>query len=226
MSVETNLSSGLEYAAGLSGRAQQRQFNLNRLMDLVLASMILLFLAPLMALVGLAVWLQDGGPVFFVQSRIGRHGVLFKCLKFRSMLVDADRRLQELLAQDPVARAEWERDHKLRDDPRITALGSFLRRSSVDEIPQLFNVLRGEMSLVGPRPIVAAEVPRYRRYINHYCSVTPGITGLWQVSGRNDVSYRRRVALDVTYARSKSLLFDLKILAATVPAVLLRKGSY
>ena len=152
--------------------------------------------------------------------------MLFKCLKFRSMLVDADRRLQELLAQDPVARAEWERDHKLRDDPRITALGSFLRRSSVDEIPQLFNVLRGEMSLVGPRPIVAAEVPRYRRYINHYCSVTPGITGLWQVSGRNDVSYRRRVALDVTYARSKSLLFDLKILAATVPAVLLRKGSY
>jgi len=226
MSVETNLSSGLEYAAGLSGRAQQRQFNLNRLMDLVLASMILLFLAPLMALVGLAVWLQDGGPVFYAQSRIGRHGVLFKCLKFRSMLVDADRRLQELLAQDPVARAEWERDHKLRDDPRITALGSFLRRSSVDEIPQLFNVLRGEMSLVGPRPIVAAEVPRYRRYINHYCSVTPGITGLWQVSGRNDVSYRRRVALDVTYARSKSLLFDLKILAATVPAVLLRKGSY
>ncbi len=227
MSVETNLSSGLDCASGLSGRvSRSNSLSPGRLMDMVLASLALVFLAPLMTLVGLAVWMQDGGPVFYAQSRIGRDGMLFKCLKFRSMLVDADQRLQQLLAQDTAAKAEWERDHKLRDDPRITALGSFLRRSSVDEIPQLFNVLRGEMSLVGPRPIVAAEVPRYRRYISHYCSVTPGITGLWQISGRNDVSYRRRVALDVTYARSKSLWLDLKILAATVPAVLLRKGSY
>ncbi len=227
MSVETNLSSGLDCASGLPGGAlRSNNLSLGRLMDVVLATLVLVFLAPLMALIGLAVWMQDGGPVFYAQSRIGRGGTRFKCLKFRSMLVDADQRLQQLLVQDPAAKDEWERDHKLRDDPRITAFGSFLRRSSVDEIPQLFNVLRGEMSLVGPRPIVAAEVPRYRRYISHYCSVTPGITGLWQISGRNDVSYRRRVALDVTYARSKSFWLDLKILAATVPAVLLRKGSY
>ena len=195
-------------------------------MDVSLAVLALIFLAPLMGIVGLAIWIQDGGPVFYAQTRIGRDGVGFKCLKFRSMLVDAELRLQHLLASDPAARAEWERDRKLRDDPRITAFGFFLRRSSVDEIPQLINVLRGEMSLVGPRPIVAAEAVRYGRYIHHYCSVPPGITGLWQVSGRNDVSYRRRVALDVTYARSKSLMLDLKILAATVPAVLLRRGSY
>jgi exopolysaccharide production protein ExoY len=193
---------------------------------MTLALIALVFLAPMMTLVALAIWLQDGGPVIYSQMRIGRGGVSFKCLKFRSMLVDAEDRLQHLLAQNPDARAEWDRDHKLRDDPRITALGSFLRRSSVDEIPQLINVLRGEMSLVGPRPIVAAEAKRYGRYIHDYCSVNPGITGLWQVSGRNDVSYRRRVALDVTYARSKSFLLDLKILAATVPAVLLRRGSY
>jgi lipopolysaccharide/colanic/teichoic acid biosynthesis glycosyltransferase len=142
------------------------------------------------------------------------------------MLVDSDARLRQLLAESPEARAEWERDHKLRNDPRITALGSFLRRSSLDELPQLFNVLTGEMSLVGPRPIVTAEVKRYGRRFGHYCSVRPGITGLWQVSGRNDVSYRRRVAIDTCYAQRQSLALDLRILVATIPSVLLRKGSY
>jgi lipopolysaccharide/colanic/teichoic acid biosynthesis glycosyltransferase len=226
MSVETNISSGLARPAGISVPALSSAPIAGRWVDLTLAVVALVFLSPLMVLVGLAVWLQDGGPVFYAQTRVGRGGVGFKCLKFRSMLVDADQRLQLLLSRDPAALAEWERDHKLRDDPRITALGSFLRRSSVDEIPQLINVIRGEMSLVGPRPIVAAEVPRYGHYIRDYCSVTPGITGLWQVSGRNDVSYRRRVALDVTYARSKSFVLDLKILLATIPAVLLRRGSY
>ena len=225
MSIETNVSSGLRRPAPLAGRGS-RDLSAGRLLDLTLAALALIFLAPLMIVVALMVWLQDGGPCFYAQTRIGRAGVGFKCLKFRSMLVDADRRLQALLARDPVAKAEWDRDHKLRNDPRITLLGSFLRRSSVDEIPQLINVLRGEMSLVGPRPIVAAEAVRYGRYMRDYCSVTPGITGLWQVSGRNDVTYRRRVALDVTYARSKSLALDLKILVATIPAVLLRKGSY
>lgn len=226
MSIETNVSSDLVRPASIRAGATVKALTPGRVLDIVLASVALVFLAPLMVAVGLAVWLQDGGPCFYAQTRIGLGGVGFKCFKFRSMLVDADQRLKTLLAEDPVARAEWDRDHKLRNDPRITALGSFLRRSSVDEIPQLFNVLRGEMSLVGPRPIVAAEAARYQHYIRDYCSVTPGITGLWQVSGRNDVSYRRRVALDVTYARSKSLLLDLKILMATVPAVLLRKGSY
>ena len=225
MSVETNVSSGLRRPTLMTG-GRRPLVSASRVLDVILAMLALIFLAPLMIVVGAMVWMQDGGPCFYAQTRIGRGGVGFKCLKFRSMLVDADQRLQALLARDPVARAEWDRDHKLRSDPRITVLGSFLRRSSVDEIPQLINVLRGEMSLVGPRPIVAAETVRYGRYMHDYCSVTPGITGLWQVSGRNDVSYRRRVALDVTYARSKSLLLDLKILLATIPAVLLRKGSY
>ncbi|QUD86037.1 sugar transferase [Phenylobacterium montanum] len=226
MSVETNISSGLGRPSGITGGEVQRGESLGRLVDISVSCFALVFLAPMMALVALAIWLQDGGPIIYAQTRIGRGGVAFKCLKFRSMLVDADQRLQLLLTQDPAARAEWDRDHKLRDDPRITGLGTFLRRSSVDEIPQLINVLRGEMSLVGPRPIVAAEAKRYGHYMRHYCSVNPGITGLWQVSGRNDVSYRRRVALDVTYARSKSFLLDLKILLATIPAVLLRRGSY
>jgi lipopolysaccharide/colanic/teichoic acid biosynthesis glycosyltransferase len=225
MTIETNVSSGLRRQAPLAGQ-RAAKISTGRVLDVTLAVVALIFLAPLMIMVGALVWLQDGGPCLYAQTRIGRGGVGFKCLKFRSMLTDADQRLHILLARDPVARTEWDRDHKLRNDPRITVLGSFLRRSSLDEIPQLINVLRGEMSLVGPRPIVAAETSRYGRYMRDYCSVTPGITGLWQVSGRNDVSYRRRVALDVTYARSKSLILDLKILLATIPAVLLRKGSY
>jgi lipopolysaccharide/colanic/teichoic acid biosynthesis glycosyltransferase len=142
------------------------------------------------------------------------------------MVVDADARLAALLECDPVARREWERERKLRDDPRITWLGAFLRKSSIDELPQLLNVLRGEMSLIGPRPIVDAEVPRYGRWFRAYCSVRPGISGLWQVSGRNDVSYRRRVALDVMYVRQRSFMLNVWIALRTVPAVLLREGSY
>lgn len=226
MSVETKISTSLHLPAARRAATAPGSGGVGRLLDIVLATLALVFLAPLLGVVAVAVWLQDGGSCIYAQSRVGRGGETFKCLKFRSMLVDADKRLAELLATDPQARAEWDRDHKLRQDPRITALGSFLRRSSVDEIPQLVNVIRGEMSLVGPRPIVAAEVRRYGHYFRDYCSVTPGITGLWQVSGRNDVSYRRRVALDVTYARNKSLMLDLKILLATIPAVLLRRGSY
>ena len=142
------------------------------------------------------------------------------------MAIDAEERLAELLARDPIARAEWARDHKLRDDPRATPLGVFLRRSSLDELPQLFNVLQGTMSLVGPRPIVDAEIARYGKRFQHYCAVKPGITGLWQVSGRNDVSYRTRVALDCIYAKSRSPGLYLWIVVVTIPAVLLRKGSY
>jgi lipopolysaccharide/colanic/teichoic acid biosynthesis glycosyltransferase len=197
-----------------------------RLLDITIAAALILALAPLLALVAMIIYVSDPGPVLFGHKRIGRGGQTFLCLKFRSMVVDAQQRLQELLASDPVARAEWERDHKLKRDPRITAIGSFLRQSSLDELPQLFNVLRGDMSLVGPRPIVFDEVPRYRRYFSDYCEVRPGITGLWQVSGRNDVSYRRRVAMDVTYVRSASLRLNLRILAMTVPSVLKSQGSY
>ena len=197
-----------------------------RMMDIILALAALLFFAPLMLVVAVCVYIMDPGPILFGHKRIGRDGQTFRCWKFRSMVVDADARLAALLASDPEARADWQRDHKLRNDPRITALGRFLRRSSLDELPQLFTVVVGEMSLVGPRPIVAAEAVRYGRYFNDYCRVRPGITGLWQISGRNDVSYRRRVALDVTYVRSKSLPLDLKIVFLTIPRVLLSKGAY
>jgi exopolysaccharide production protein ExoY len=197
-----------------------------RVLDCVLACMLLLFLAPLLLAVGLAIKLQDGGPILFAHRRIGRDGRTFPCLKFRSMVVDADRRLETLLANDADARAEWALDHKLRRDPRITWLGAFLRKSSLDEFPQLFNVLRGEMSLVGPRPIVQAEAKRYGRRFDAYCQVRPGITGLWQIGGRNDVSYRRRVAYDVLFVRMRSPQLYLTILVRTVPAVLMRSGSY
>ncbi len=195
-------------------------------MNFTIAAIALLFFLPLMVLVALAVWTQDRGPIFFAHRRIGRGGDKFPCLKFRSMAVDAQARLEELLARDPQAREEWERDHKLKNDPRVTKLGLFLRKSSLDELPQLINVLRGEMDLVGPRPIVDAEVPKYGHRFKHYCAVKPGITGLWQVSGRNDTSYRTRVAMDCIYAKTKTPALDLWVMASTIPAVLMRKGSY
>ena len=221
-------SAELQRAPYASAIASPKTAALDReyLINFMLASLLLAFFAPLMFAVAVAVFLQDGGPVIFAHRRLGRDGRFFACLKFRSMATDAQARLNHLLAADPEARAEWERDHKLRNDPRITRLGDFLRRSSLDELPQLFNVLRGEMSLVGPRPIVEGEACRYGRRIADYCSVRPGITGLWQVSGRNNTSYRRRVAIDVVYSRRKSLILDARILLMTIPAVLLRRGSY
>lgn len=197
-----------------------------RALDIVVALLSILFLLPLLILVSIAVFVSDPGPVLFKQSRLGHRGRYFPCYKFRTMVRDADARLTELLLTDPEARAQWDRDHKLKDDPRIIGIGRFLRKSSIDELPQFFNVLKGEMSLVGPRPIVEKEKARYGRYITHYCSVKPGITGLWQISGRNDTTYRRRVALDVAYSRSKSLKLDIRILLNTIPSVLLAKGSY
>lgn len=197
-----------------------------RIFDIIIASLALLFTGPLLLVVALGVKLYDGGPALFSHTRIGRGARPFQCLKFRSMVVNAEERLTTLLTSDPAAAAEWARDHKLKSDPRITPLGDFLRRSSLDELPQLINVLRGDMSIVGPRPIVHAEVSRYGRRFEHYCAVRPGITGLWQVSGRNDTSYRRRVAMDAFYARNKTLGWDIKIILLTIPAVLLAKGSY
>jgi len=198
---------------------------LNRAFDIVVASALVVFLAPLLTVVALLVKMTSEGPVIFGHSRLGRDGQSFKCLKFRSMVVDSQARLAAHLAESAEARLEWERDHKLRNDPRITPIGSFLRKSSLDELPQLFNVLRGDMSLVGPRPIVTEEVHRYGRYFSCYAQVRPGITGLWQISGRSDTTYRRRVALDVAYSRSQSLSLNVKILFMTVPSVMLAKGS-
>jgi lipopolysaccharide/colanic/teichoic acid biosynthesis glycosyltransferase len=197
-----------------------------RMLDIAVSLTLIVVLAPLLALVALLIYFSDPGPIIFGHMRVGRGGQAFKCLKFRSMVTDAQQRLATLLATDPAARAEWARDHKLKNDPRITAIGNFLRKSSLDELPQLFNVLRGEMSLVGPRPIVVDEISRYRRYFTDYCQVRPGVTGLWQVSGRNDVSYRRRVAMDVSYVRAQTLGLNVKILLMTVPSVLKSRGSY
>ncbi len=191
-----------------------------------LALAALIILLPLLVLICIAIYIQDGGPVLFGHQRVGQGGRPFTCLKFRSMAKDAEARLAALLAADPKARAEWSRDFKLRRDPRVTKLGDLLRRSSLDELPQLVNVIRGEMNLVGPRPIVLAEAARYGWRIRHYHAVKPGITGLWQVSGRNDLSYRRRVAMDSLYARRRGVVLDFRILVLTIPAVLLRRGSY
>jgi len=206
-------------------RFRKGGLSLDRAIDIVLSLSALIFLAPLLLLVALLVYIVDPGPILFGHRRLGMDGRTFRCWKFRSMVVDADARLKALLASDPVARAEWEADHKLRSDPRVTRIGHFLRKSSLDELPQFFNVLMGDMSLVGPRPIVIDEIAKYGRYFDNYCRVRPGITGLWQISGRNDVSYRRRVALDVAYVRSKSLALDMRILLLTVPRVVARRGA-
>jgi exopolysaccharide production protein ExoY len=193
-------------------------------LDRLAALLLLLVASPLMLATA---WLvrRDGAPATFAHYRVGYGGRLFKCIKFRTMRPDAERILRELLARDPALREEWQRDQKLADDPRVTALGRWLRKSSLDELPQLLNVLRGEMALVGPRPITMAELPRYGAVRWQYLSVLPGITGLWQVSGRNGTSYERRVELDEQYVRTRSIWLDLRILARTVVVVLTRDGA-
>lgn len=206
--------------------ARASQPALKRALDIVGAGSLLLLTLPVFVLLTLLVRL-DGGPAFYAHERVGRGGRRFGCLKFRSMVTDSAARLEALLAHDPAARAEWDATRKLRHDPRITWIGRFLRASSLDELPQLLNVLRGEMSLVGPRPVIAAELSaHYGAAAEHYLSVRPGITGLWQVSGRSSTSYDTRVALDVRYATNPSLLADLQILLRTPAAVLLRRGAY
>lgn len=198
---------------------------LKRVTDFVLAAAALVFLLPVMVPLAIAIRLSDGGPALYKQRRIGRDGKEFKCFKFRSMVVDSDVRLQRLLETDPKARREWQATQKLENDPRITPFGQFLRKSSLDELPQLINILKGEMSIVGPRPIVQNEVEKYGDYFAHYCQVRPGLTGLWQVSGRSDTSYGERVLLDVQYVSDWSYMGDIKIIAMTVPAVLMSDGA-
>jgi undecaprenyl-phosphate galactose phosphotransferase len=169
---------------------------------------------------------RTGRPVLFGHDRVGRGGRAFRCYKFRTMVPDADRVLAELLARDPEARATWARDYKLREDPRVTRIGAWLRRTSLDELPQLWNVLRGDMSLVGPRPVMAEELGRYGDAARYYLDVRPGLTGLWQISGRNDIDYPERVALDAWYIKNWSIWYDIVILAKTVRVVRDAKGAY
>jgi exopolysaccharide production protein ExoY len=196
-----------------------------RAFDIVAGIICVAISAPLLVGCCLSI-LASRGPVLYRHRRIGFAGREFICLKFRTMENDAERRLREHLAADPEARREWTHKHKLENDPRITTLGRRLRRASLDELPQLFNVLRGEMSLVGPRPIVADEIAKYQQHFSHYASARPGLTGLWQVRGRNGTSYAQRVAYDVEYVRNWSLMRDIKIILATAAHVIDGKGAY
>ncbi|ANL31781.1 exopolysaccharide production protein ExoY (plasmid) [Rhizobium phaseoli] len=194
--------------------------------DATIAAVGLLVLAPMFLMLVAVLLVLQGRPIFIAHRRIGRHGVMFPCLKFRTMVRNADEVLSRHLAANPALRAEWNATHKLKDDPRVTPFGALLRKSSIDEIPQLFNVIRGQMSLVGPRPIVASEAELYGVHYADYIKVRPGLTGLWQVSGRSDTSYSERVQLDVRYVAEQSVLGDLSILVKTIPAVLRSRGSY
>jgi exopolysaccharide production protein ExoY len=195
-----------------------------RVMDCIVC----LLAAPFAFAIGLVIALLiklDGGPAFYWQRRIGLGGQSFNCLKFRSMVLDADERLQDVLAVNPQARAEWDHFQKLALDPRITRIGKLIRATSLDELPQLINVWRGEMSIVGPRPIMTDQIGLYGEYFGDYCTLRPGITGLWQIGGRNNCSFAERVRLDMEYARTWSLRQDIQIIFLTIPAVLGCKGA-
>ena len=199
---------------------------IKRLFDIIVSVSLLVILAPLMVLIGLAV-AADGGPIMFRHRRVGRQNRSFGCLKFRSMSVTAEQDLLAYLVANPDAAAEWSATRKLLRDPRITRLGAVLRATSLDELPQLFNVLRGEMSLIGPRPVVYQELEEYYCAMGRraYAATPPGITGLWQVSGRSSTSYAERVRLDIAYVSGWSLRQDMLILLRTIPAVLRRRGA-
>jgi len=186
----------------------------------------LVVLSPLLILIGLLVKLSDGGPAFYGHTRIGRGGRLFRCLKFRTMVADGDAVLAAHFVSNHEAAAEWAATRKLKDDPRVTRVGTVLRKLSLDELPQIINILRGDMSIVGPRPVVREELDHYGKSAVFYLKSRPGLTGLWQVSGRSDVSYDTRVAFDRHYVENWSMVEDIKIIARTVPAVFLSRGSY
>jgi undecaprenyl-phosphate galactose phosphotransferase len=198
---------------------------LKTVIDVTAAAFLLVATLPLFVVIAIANR-SDGGPSLFAHRRVGTGGRLFNCLKFRTMVVDADRVLSETLARDPALAAEWALTRKLVDDPRVTRMGHLLRKTSLDELPQLINVLRLEMSLVGPRPIVESEIPLYGKDISLYYATRPGLTGLWQVSGRSSVSYARRVQLDVWYVNNWTIWHDIVVLLKTVPAVFGRRGAH
>lgn len=215
------------YATSISTHAYtgRRSYpTVKRTKDIILALVALPLILPVIGVL-YALTIRDGGPGFFGHTRIGKNGKPFRCWKIRTMVSDADRALREHLQDNPEAAEEWHRDFKLTDDPRITPLGGFLRRSSLDELPQIWNVLRGEMSFVGPRPVTREELSRYRSHKGAYLSLRPGITGPWQVSGRNDLNYDERVELDSQYAANNNFTGDLAIIYRTGSAVLNRTGK-
>jgi exopolysaccharide production protein ExoY len=197
-----------------------------RSIDILLAASGILLLAPLLVFCFLAIMATSPGPALFRHRRVGFGGKHFSCFKFRTMVPDAESRLRDHLESDPQARAEWATSRKLRFDPRITAIGAILRKTSLDELPQLFNVIKGDMSIVGPRPVTDEELVRYSTNVHDYLACRPGITGLWQVSGRSGTTYAKRVACDAFYARNWSLALDAKIVVVTLPALLDSDNAY
>ncbi|MEG3959055.1 sugar transferase [Microcoleus sp. herbarium2] len=196
-----------------------------RLFDILFSLSVLILFAPVYLLLAFSIALSSSGPIFYVQERVGKNRKRFYCLKFRTMVENADDILLEIMENSPHLRQEFEDNFKLKQDPRITGIGRFLRMTSLDEFPQFWNVLKGDMSVVGPRPLVEEELPRYGSHINKILTIRPGITGLWQVSGRNDIPYPRRVQIDLYYANDKNLWMDMWILFKTIGVVIFPKNN-
>ena len=226
MAEKLDLPSKSLIKSGTMDRKVISQNTLARIFDISLILLAAPYIILAAVIIVMLILLDSGGPVFFRQTRIGRYGRKFQVYKFRTMLPNADQVLQDYLDKYPALKAEWLATHKLKQDPRMTRLGSLLRKSSLDELPQIWNIIIGDMSLVGPRPIVDAEVEKYGKCFELYMQVRPGLTGLWQVSGRNNTTYERRVELDEFYVRNRSLKLDLQILLKTVFVVLNKDGAY
>lgn len=200
---------------------------LKRIFDVIFSACVLIIFSPLFALIALVIFATSGNKVIFSHQRIGRGGLPFRCYKFRTMRKDADKLLKALLEQNPELKHEWEQFRKLKNDPRITFIGKFLRKTSLDELPQFYNVLRGDLSIVGPRPVVKSELDRYYQFkAAKILSIRPGLTGLWQVSGRSDTGYAKRVELDEAYIDTRTLLLDVEIILRTIPVMIRSKGAY
>ncbi len=211
---------------------KKRTFKFYRLIksffDLLFSLLFIITFLPLFLVISFLIKLSSRGPIFFIQKRIGKNNIPFKCIKFRTMHPEAKDILENLLLKDSELKKEFEETHKIKNDPRITTIGKFLRKTSLDELPQFINVLRGEMSIIGPRPIVKDEKKKYGKHLKKVLLIKPGITGLWQVSGRNNLSYKRRVMLDLHYVENYNLLMDLRILLRTFGVILfpLDRGAY
>lgn len=197
-----------------------------RSFDVSSALLAILILSPIFLMIMAMVKFSDRGPAFYGHRRVGHNGRMFHCLKFRTMVMNGDEVLRQYLAANPEAAEEWKATRKLKNDPRVTAIGNVLRKLSLDELPQLINIIRGEMSVVGPRPVVDEELNYYESAASYYLSTRPGLTGLWQISGRNDVSYKERVDFDTQYVRNWSMMQDVSIIVKTIPAVCMSRGSY
>jgi exopolysaccharide production protein ExoY len=220
----SNLQTDLSFRSGAS--VAPIGLTSKRIVDIVLALSGIVLLAPLLIISFVVTWTSSPGPIIFRHKRVGFNGKTFNCFKFRTMVADAPERLREVLEANPAAAAEWAQCQKLRNDPRVTSVGAMLRKSSLDELPQLFNVLIGDMSIVGPRPVTEEELSRYGASVNAYTACRPGVTGLWQVGGRSSASYEIRISCDAYYARMWSLSLDSKIILVTIPSVLFTKNAY